>query len=236
MTSPHIARRHFLERFGVGAALAATGTLLAALLLAALVIFARARNGAVHRFDFGTEATLNRYVSSRPGEVRFWKTVTTVGDPTTLRVIFGVVVIVLLLRRRWPIAALIAVAMLGAAALSGVMKLAVDRARPVVRVPVDHVGGGSFPSGHALTSFVAGGLTLVLLLPLVSAAWRILIMAVTVVFVGAVGFSRLILGVHFVTDIIGGWLIGALWLAAVILVFRHVAHRREWRNQSLSPR
>jgi hypothetical protein len=84
------ARIAFLERFGLGALLAAAGTLLSALILAALVIFARSRNGAVHRFDFGTEATLNRYVASRPGQVHFWKIVTTVGDPTTLRVIAGI--------------------------------------------------------------------------------------------------------------------------------------------------
>ncbi|MCU1658169.1 MAG: putative rane protein [Pseudonocardiales bacterium] len=207
------------RRFGPRALLAPAGVLLAALLLTALVVFARSRSGAVHDFDVDTVDDLNRYARGHPGQVQFWKAVTTVGGPTTWRVLAAVAAAALLVRRQWRLAVLIAVTMVGAAILSGVTKSLVHRARPVVPMPVAHVGGGSFPSGHALTSFVAVGLAVVLLVPVLSAAWRVVLIVVGAVVVLAVGFSRLILGVHYVTDVLGGWLIGGLWLAVVMAGF-----------------
>jgi undecaprenyl-diphosphatase len=223
-----------LERFGARAVLAAVGVLLAALVLAALVLFARGRSGPVHTFDLNTAAHLNRYLNSHHGQVRFWKSLTNAGGPTTWRVLAGVAVIVLAARRRWATAALIAVAMVGAAVLSGVTKLAVNRARPVVAVPVTHVGGGSFPSGHALTSFVALGLAVILLRPVLSRGRWLLATIVAAVLIFLIGFSRLILGVHYVTDVLGGWLIAALWLAALTSVFRSAVRRRTGPRSSLT--
>jgi len=208
------------ERVGLRALLALAGVLLAAAILAVLVVFARSKTGAVHDLDFDTADDLNRYLTSHHGQVGMWKTITAAGGPTTWRVLAVITVIALSVRRRWRLAGLVAVTMAGAAVLSGVTKLLVHRARPIVTVPVERVGGGSFPSGHALTSVVAVGLTLVLLLPVIGRRWRLLLASAGVVVVASVGFSRLILGVHYVTDVLGGWLIGVLWLAAVVTIFR----------------
>ncbi|CAN5597526.1 hypothetical protein BH10ACT8_BH10ACT8_08620 [soil metagenome] len=213
------------ERFGMRAIGAVIAVLVAALLLAALVLFARGSSGPVHRFDLSTAANLNRYLTSHHWQLTFWKAITNGGGPTTWRVLAAVAVVVLLVLRRWLPATLVAVAMIGAAVLSGVTKLAVNRARPVVAVPVTHVGGGSFPSGHALTSFTAVGVALMVILPLLTGAWRTLTVAVAVVVVVLVGFSRLILGAHFPTDVLGGWLIAGIWLAALNAVFRRPARR-----------
>jgi undecaprenyl-diphosphatase len=114
-------------------------------------------------------------------------------------------------RRRRP-AILVAVTMVGAALLSGGTKALVGRPRPVVAVVVHRASGRSFPSGHALTSFVAVGRLVLLLWPTCSARQRALLLGVATLLVTAIGFSRLALGVHYLTDVLGGWLIGALWL------------------------
>jgi undecaprenyl-diphosphatase len=146
---------------------------------------------------------------------------------------------VLLIRRRLRLAVFVVVAMAGAAVLSGVTKTAVHRARPVVKVPIEKVAGGSFPSGHALTSFVALGLLVILLGPRLPVAWRALLTVAAALIVVAVGFSRLILGVHYLTDVLGGWLIGALWLTAIHALLRPTRTRhtsrspnRKWRRSS----
>jgi undecaprenyl-diphosphatase len=113
--------------------------------------------------------------------------------------------------------------MAGAAVLSGVTKTLVHRVRPIVSHPVDRAGGGSFPSGHALTSMVAFGLALVLVLPMLSGRWRILATVTAALLVLAVGFSRLILGVHYVSDVIGGWIIGIAWLLIAVGAFHTAA-------------
>ena len=146
--------------------------------------------------------------------------VSAVGSPTSWRVLAGIAVVTLWLRRRRQPALLIAVTMAGAAILSAGTKTLVGRPRPVVALTVDRASGKSFPSGHALTSLVAVGLLVLLLWPASSARQRLGLLAAAVVVVAAIGFSRLVLGVHYLSDVLGGWLIGGLWLLSSRRLFR----------------
>lgn len=147
------------------------GVLVAAgTILGVLIGFARADTGTVHRIDVTTAVRLNEYVARHPAEVTFWKVVTNIGGPLTWRILAGVAAVALWWRRRRRDAVIIAVAMITAALASGLLKALVDRHRPVVPDPVDHVGGASFPSGHALTSFIALGLVVLLLWQVISLA------------------------------------------------------------------
>jgi undecaprenyl-diphosphatase len=199
--------------------------LLAALVLALLVLVARSRGGPVHNLDVRVDDRVNGYFNRHPGAVSAWRLVTNAGGPTTWRVLAAVAAVVLWVRHQRRLALLVAVAMAGAALLSAVVKSAVARARPVVPHPIEHVGGGSFPSGHAMTSFTALALLVLLVTPYLSGGRRLAVVVLAGLAVVAVGFSRLALGVHYVTDILGGWLIGALWLAAVFAAFRRAAPR-----------
>jgi undecaprenyl-diphosphatase len=193
---------------------------LAAGLLVALIVFARSNVGWVHRLDVSFDDNLNRYVAGHPAEVSTWKVVSDIGGPLTWRILAGGVAVVLFLRHLRREAVLVVVVMAGAWVLSGTIKALVDRHRPIVPTPVDHVGGGSFPSGHALTSFTALGLLVLLTWPLTSRWWRALVVTVAALVVLGIGFSRLILGVHYLTDVLGGWLIGLLLLIAATQAIR----------------
>jgi membrane-associated phospholipid phosphatase len=162
--------------------------------------------------DLALVGHLNRALAGRGHQLRFWRAVSAVGGPTSWRVLTGLIAVVLLRQRRRRPAALVAVTMAGAAMLSGGTKALVGRPRPVVAVVVHRAAGKSFPSGHALTSFVAVGRLVLLLWPTCSARQRVLLLVTATLLVTAIGFSRLALGVHFVTDVLGGWLIGGLWL------------------------
>jgi membrane-associated phospholipid phosphatase len=196
------------------------GVLFAAVALALLVIAARSHGGPVHRADLRLDDRLNRYLQHHPGQTTAWKVVTDAGGPTTWRVLAAIAAGLLWLRHRRRLAVLVVVAMAGAALLSSVVKVAVGRARPLVPHPLFHAGGGSFPSGHALTSFTALALLVLLVGPRLGRAARAVLVAVAVLVVAAVGLSRLMLGVHYLTDVLGGWLLAALWLAAVFAVLR----------------
>jgi undecaprenyl-diphosphatase len=155
---------------------------------------------------------LNRALAGHRRQLRFWRVVSAVGGPSSWRLLTAGTALWLFWQRRRRTAALVAVTMVGAAVLSGGTKALVRRPRPVVAVVVHRAPGNSFPSGHALTSFVAVGRLVLLLWPSCSVRQRVLLLGVATLLVTAIGFSRLALGVHYLSDVLGGWLIGGLWL------------------------
>jgi membrane-associated phospholipid phosphatase len=209
-------RSKAVQRFGLRLVLISSGLLLAAIPLLILLILVRSGWEPLHRLDFTVAASLNAYISAHLGQVKGWQAVSIVLGPTVLRASAAIAAVVLWFRGRRRLALLVVVAVAGAAVLSGVTKALVHRVRPIVNHPVDHASGGSFPSGHAMTSMVVLGLAVVILLPRVPRRWRTVIVATAAVLVVAVGFSRLILGVHYVSDVVGGWIIGVAWLLIVV--------------------
>ena len=193
---------------------------LGAILLLALVLVAGMHSGALHRLEVQIDDGINRGVHRHPLQIDFWKGVTTIGAPTTWRVLVGLAAVGLWLRRRRWQAVMALVAIAGAAVLSGVLKALVDRARPSVPYPIAHAGGGSFPSGHALTSATALALLVVVLGSELPGRARRWLVAIAVVVGLAIGASRVALGVHYPTDVIGGWLVAGLWLAAIRRMLR----------------
>jgi undecaprenyl-diphosphatase len=133
----------------------------------------------------------------------------------------------LLWRRGLPLAAAAApaFALVAAAALADVAKQLVDRGRPPAPFRLAAEGEASFPSGHA-TNSAAMYLTLGLVLAVFvfrQPLARVAIVAGTGIFVGAIGASRLVLGVHWPTDVLAGWALGTtvalgVTIGATILV------------------
>jgi undecaprenyl-diphosphatase len=80
--------------------------------------------------------------------------------------------------------------------------------------------GPSFPSGHTLGVTVWVGVVLLVLLPLVPRRHRRTAVGIGVALVVVVGLTRIALGVHFLSDVLAGWLIGAAWLLVTATAFR----------------
>ena len=104
--------------------------------------------------------------------------------------------------------------------ISTVVKVLVDRERPVFDEPIVEAFGKSFPSGHAMTATVGYGTLLFAFLPLIPDKWRLRAVAGYVILVLGVGASRLGLGVHFLSDVLGGYILGAAWLCVSVATFR----------------
>jgi undecaprenyl-diphosphatase len=93
-------------------------------------------------------------------------------------------------------------------AIGGAAKVLVQRVRPMVDDPLSHSPGYSFPSGHALNIAIAGSAMVVLMWPLLRRTGRRLAVGGAVVAGFAVGLDRILLGVHFPSDVVAGWLLG----------------------------
>lgn len=115
--------------------------------------------------------------------------------------------------------AFLAVTPLGGGIVDTLVKTVVNRPRPVVDHPIVTAFGKSFPSGHAMSSTVTYGALLLVFIPLFSKRGRVLVSVGTVLLVVAVGCSRLLLGVHFLSDVIGGYLLGFAWLTGSTAAF-----------------
>jgi undecaprenyl-diphosphatase len=178
------------------------------------------------RMDGGARDDMHAVALRHDGLVGALKTLSTIGSAVVYIPLFAAVAAWLAWWQRLPrLAAFVVVTMTGSVVLNSLVKLAVDRARPVLADPVAHAAGMSFPSGHAQSAMVAASVLLLVFLPLLRGAWRWVAVGAAVAYVLAIGFARVTLGVHYVSDVLAGYVLGAAWVAAMIAAFN--AWRRE---------
>ncbi|GAA4195603.1 phosphatase PAP2 family protein [Microbispora amethystogenes] len=147
-------------------------------------------------------------------------TLTDFGGGTVLTCVLALATVFLLVRREVRPAAYVVATSLGALILYPVLKLLIGRLRPVVAEPVATATGMSFPSGHSMSSLVSYGVLLLVFAPLAPRRARALAVAAVAALVVLVGFTRVALGVHHLSDVIGGWLLGLVWLWITAAAFR----------------
>jgi undecaprenyl-diphosphatase len=153
----------------------------------------------------------------------FLRHVTITGSTPWITAMALLVLVVELLRRR-PWLGIAASATIGAASLLDTLaKDVVRRSRPDLLPPIVIEPGYSFPSGHATLSTVAYGIMVLLLIhSRLPRAVKIVAVGALAVLVLLVGLSRIYLGVHYPSDVLGGWLTGAV----VVLLFEALVRSR----------
>ncbi|SCG34429.1 phosphatase PAP2 family protein [Micromonospora inositola] len=207
---------HFAERSIAGL----LGVLGAGAGFGVLLMLVRFKWGPLYHADHEAAEWFNGLVAPHHALVTVLQAVTDLGGRPVLIWLVTIAVVGLLIRRQSRLAVYLIITGVGGLILDPSLKALVGRLRPVVDVPITHAPGNSFPSGHALGSFVAYGALLLVFLPAMSPRWRKPAIAIVAVLVALIGLTRIALGVHFVSDVIGGWLLGAVWLGVTAYAFR----------------
>ena len=121
-------------------------------------------------------------------------------------------------QRRWQRLLTLALCIGGGLALNVAMKLAFQRARPKFDEPLLTLSSYSFPSGHVLASTLLYGLCLAWVFGRTSRlGWRLLATSVALAAIALVAFTRMYLGVHYLTDVGAAFLEGVAWLALCLI-------------------
>ncbi len=203
------------ERYGLRLTLLGLALMLVAVpfgvLLAQVV-----SDGPATRWDTGIAEWLHQQVVGHDTTVTVLQAVSFLGKPIWLAIVIGVPSLWLARSRRWHLALFLVVTAVGGGIVDTVAKVAIGRPRPELDAPVASAFGNSFPSGHAMSSTVCYGALLLAFGGLLSQRGRRRALAGVTLLVLAIGCTRLVLGVHYVTDVLGGFLLGLAWLACSV--------------------
>jgi undecaprenyl-diphosphatase len=150
--------------------------------------------------------------------MQIFAAISSLGSPLVMAALGLAVALALAVRRSWLVLVGWAGALGGAGVLDALLKDIIRRPRPIYASAFLHSYSFSFPSGHAMGSLVGYGMLAYLLVISWAHRWqvRVAIVSIAALLILAIGVSRLYLGVHYFSDVVGGYAAGVLWLSACI--------------------
>ena len=182
------------------------------------------------QFDTTVLESLHRRAT--PLGLTVFDAVSRLGSPAAMTVLALGGILLLAARRQWIVLGGWVVAFSGAGLIDHWLKAAIHRPRPPYATALLQHSSWSFPSGHAMGSLVGFGMLayVLLLIGPRTRRFRLLIVTGLALLILAIGVSRLYLGVHYFSDVVGGYAAGLLWLSACVsaveLARRWQRHRR----------
>ncbi|WP_049563804.1 phosphatase PAP2 family protein [Nonomuraea sp. SBT364] len=216
------------DEMGLGVRLTIASATVAALMVPFMLLLVVARM-PLNELDAGVARRLHAYAQANPDVTNALIVWTDAFGPLSWRV--AVVLLAIWLVRRgarrmalWAVTTMAVGGLLGA-----LMKIIVDRARPDLPDPVALAEGDSFPSGHALNVTLGAGVIVLTALPLLRPRARAAAWAIAWFLVVTVACTRVALGVHYVSDVVAGVMLGVAVIAATVAGFER------WRRAGSPP-
>ncbi len=182
---------------------------------------------------FAVDLAAARAVQSlrSPAFDSFMRAISWPGFPPQVLVTLALLLLAVFLTGRRREALYLVAAIVGVAILAESTKILIDRPRPppdliyVVNPNVDN-GRWGYPAGHAADYLAIYGFVFYIAYSAKGrSVWRWVVMGLTAAAILLVGVSRVYMGEHWVTDVVGGYLLGGAWLAVVIYWYRRMTAR-----------
>jgi membrane-associated phospholipid phosphatase len=173
-------------------------------------------HGPLTKIDESAARHFNSFFYGRTAFITTFELISDIGKPIFLLFSIGIPAVWIFVHGGRKLALFLAVTCIGGGIVDTIVKLAVARPRPTVDQPIISAFGKSFPSGHSMQAVVCYGALLLAFLPILKGRARTVAIAAWIFTLLAIGFSRLALGVHYISDVLGGWVLGAAWLAGSV--------------------
>ncbi len=217
---PDWARRRLdpAQRYGLRVTLFALATLLVMLPFSYLLVQVTSE-GPLTEADTEIAESIHGVIVDNDFLIGVAHTLSFLGSPPWFYLTVGGVALFFWRRGSRRVALFLVITNLVGGAIDTVVKIAVNRPRPELDDPITHAFGKSFPSGHSMASTVGYGSLLLAFMPLIPRRWRVWSVAAYLLLVASIASSRLALGVHFVSDVVGGFVLGLAWLAMATAAF-----------------
>lgn len=147
------------------------------------------------------------------------KILTELGSGRFIGVVLFFTALLFIWKRWWPSLVTLIVAVPGGMLLNEWVKVLVQRQRPFLEGSLVDWSGYSFASGHTIGATLLYGQFLLFILPAMKARhWRVLTIFGAALVVAMVGFSRIALGAHFLTDVVAAIVFGIIWLTLCLII------------------
>jgi membrane-associated phospholipid phosphatase len=172
-------------------------------------------NGPLLRWDQPVTRTLHAEAENMPSRVIEILVFGFYVGKELIQVIAAILILYFLHKRFWRELAMVLIGIGGGGLIWYSLSRYFERPRPLAQIGIV-VNDPSFPSGHTLTSVVCYGLLAYLLVPIMpSRFWKWLVVIISILVITFVGFGRLFLGGHYLTDIVAGYALGIAWAGLV---------------------
>lgn len=177
--------------------------------------------GLISRFDLAFEQFLYSVRDHSLAQFFIW--VSELGGAVTIAGLTLVALIILAYRKKWPAVYGLVVSVLGSTIVAFILKELVARPRPADPLFAYVETSFSFPSGHATRAVAFFAFLLWITYDLLPLKWRKAATGVVAILILTIGFSRLYLGVHFPSDVIAGYLLGAVFVIVGIKITKRLS-------------
>ena len=203
----------------------AIGVLVSASIVFALIAASVATTAPILKQDLQVSVWLHTHGS--PVFTAFLYAITQLHSPLGMCIMAALLCIWLWRRHHhyWTLS--LALAVPGGMLVNTAIKYLFDRARPSWEDPLFTLSSASFPSGHTAGATLFYGFIAAYMVWHLKKAWeRALVVAGCALMVAVVGFSRIYLGVHYLTDVLAAISMSIVWLVICLIAVRGLAHRR----------
>jgi membrane-associated phospholipid phosphatase len=156
-----------------------------------------------------------------------------IGSPVSMTVLFLAAMLYLWRAKQRTLLVAWLLSFIGGTILDGVIKDVVRRPRPEFAAKFLHYSSWSFPSGHSMGSLIGFAMlayTIIRVCKIKSMIARVSIWTGAAIMIALVGYSRIYLGVHYLSDVVAGYTLGVLWLAVCFTGLQMVSRRAELRR------
>ncbi len=184
------------------------------------------RNAATRLLDERVAAWFHQ--RAWPALTRFMRLVTFFGSVGLIAAASSCVALFQIVRKRWSQVLMLMLAVGGGSLLNILLKHFFHRQRPVLENPLLTLTSYGFPSGHTMGATLFYGVLAVFVAHCAGTwRWRVVVLCIAALVVAVIGLSRIYLGAHYLTDVVGAIAVGLAWLA---FCWTGVETLRKWRS------